>query len=190
MTNNEKIAAVIGAGGVAYFLFGSGTAAATPLAKPAATSPSTLASILKALGSAGSAFGIGAPGGAGPSAGGGSSSGLPAAADIGPSWADWNNNTDNGLNADGTIASGPLSFSDGTTVDLNLIDPSTGMQVFQVPTQESDPSGFIQDAIDNPPPDNSAPADDGSTDTFSDPTPIDTTTSTDWSAGGDGGDGF
>lgn len=193
LTHNEKIAVVVGGAGLAYFLFAPKTAAASVLAKPPATSPSTLASLLKALGSAGNAFGIGTPGGAGPSSSGAGSS-SPGSFNVGPSWDDFNNNTDNGLNADGTIASGPLSFSDGTTVDLNLIDPDTGMQYFQVPTQDGDSSGFIQDAEDNPPADFAVDdaGDDGTDTTTADPTPVDDYSDYDWSAGGDGGgdDGF
>lgn len=178
MTSNEKIAVVVGGVGVAYFVFG-GSASAAPAKKLAAvpalkkaTPASALSSLLRPA--TGGTTSSGRPSG---------TATLPtppdvtprppappvspkAPTDAGPSdWADAfatnDDNVNSGLNPNGpsTVPSGPLTYSDGSTIDLNAVDPNTGQQLFVVPTQPDggDSQGLIRDA-------------------------------TDWSAGGDGGD--
>lgn len=156
MTSTEKIVVFGGGGLFAFWLFTRNNtvyASTHPAVQPQA--PSAFDKILDALKNVAPAIGSAFGGGSGSGAAGsgstggslqGGSNGGPQGGPLSSLDAFWRNLTsDNGLNFDGSIASGPLSYEDGTTVDLNLVDPTTGQQAFQVPDQPNggDASGLL-----------------------------------------------
>lgn len=157
MTTNEKWIAggIVVVGGV--LLFSHNANAATlhaPVVHPDTSTPGWLQALMQGLAKAAPALGFGGGPGGGGSSGGGSGGGgsFGSGGGLNPAGDRFNfignlTNGDNDLNFDGSLGSGPLSFSDETTVDLNLINPDTGDTFFQVPTQPDggDSSGILAD---------------------------------------------
>lgn len=171
MNTEERliVGGVVVVGGFLLFSRASSVHAAQPLrVAPTTREPSWLDKLLNAAKGAAASFGSGGGSmGAGAGGGGGASGGGRNPAGDSFDFIGNLRNGDNDLNFDGSLASAPLSYDNGNTVDLNMVDPSSGDQFFSVPDNAPSADGtalldYAHDVIDNgPAADDTAPPDGG-----------------------------